>query len=263
VVASANFTEQIVLSEVMTEKLQAAGYHVDQRPNVGYMVLFLGLKHNQIDCCVNYTGDVWATVMKRKDVADRQTTFAETTRFLREQYGVECLGPLGFENAYALAMSRAHANRLGIRSIADLARHAPELTIAGDTAFFHREEWPNVRDGYGLAFKEVRPMDASLMYAAVARNAVDVACAYTTDGRIMEKDLVILSDPRQAFPPYDAILLLSSKAAADRKLTAALRPLVNTIDADRMRRANLRVDSDKWSPREASQELLESIAGKR
>ena len=256
VVGSAPFTEQHILSEVLAGKLHAAGFRVDQRQGMGETIQFLALRHNQIDCCVNYTGNVWATLMKRKDVQDPQTTYAETTRFLQEQYGIICLGRLGFENAYALAMTRARAVKLGIRSIADLRRHAPRMRIAGDLQFFERSEWTRVRGLYGLTFHETRPMDATLMYQAVADGAVDIICAYTSDGRILEKDLVILEDPAQAFPPYDAVLLLSAKAAADPQLREALLPLVGAIDMTTMRRANLRVDVAGDSPRVAAARLL-------
>jgi osmoprotectant transport system permease protein len=256
VVASAPFTEQHILCEVLAGKLHAAGFRVDQRQSMGETIQFLALRHNQVDCCVNYTGNVWATLMQRKDVQNPQTTFEETTRFLRERYGIVCLGRLGFENAYALAMTRSRAEQLGIRSIADLRRHAPRFRIAGDLQFFERGEWTRVRSQYGLAFREVRPMDATLMYQAVADGSVDVICAYTSDGRVLEKDLVILDDPAQAFPPYDAVLLLSAKAARDPHLRRALEPLVGAIDMTTIRRANLRVDVEGQPPRAAAARLL-------
>jgi osmoprotectant transport system permease protein len=256
IVASAPFTEQHILSEVLTARLQQAGFRVDRRPGMGETIQFLALRHNQIDCCVNYTGNVWATLMKRKDVQDPDTTLDETSRFLREKYGVVCLGRLGFENAYALAMPRRRAEQLGIRSIADLAQHAPHFAIAGDLQFFERSEWTRVRALYGLSFQHTLPMDPTLMYEAVTNGAVDVISAYSSDGRIMDKDLLILEDPRQAFPPYDAILLLSANAAADPRLRAALQTLVGAIGMDAMRRANLRVDVERLSPRLAARDLL-------
>jgi osmoprotectant transport system permease protein len=259
VVASAPFTEQHILSEVLAGKLHQAGLRADQRQGMGETIQFLALRHNQIDCCVNYTGNVWATLMKRRDVRDPHTTLAETTRFLREQYGIVCLGPLGFENAYSLAMTRSRADKLGIRSIADLRRHAPRFRIAGDLQFFERYEWTRVCQLYGLAFKQTMPMDPTLMYHAVADNSVEVICAYSSDGRILEKDLVILQDPQQAFPPYDAVLLLSAKAAADPQLRRALEPLVGAIDMAAMRRANLRVDVQGQPPRAAAAGLLAQL----
>jgi osmoprotectant transport system permease protein len=261
VIASAPFTEQHILSEVLAGKLQVAGFRVDQRQGMGETIQFLALRHNQIDCCVNYTGNVWATLMQRKDVQDPQTTYAETTRFLHDRYGIVCLGRLGFENAYALAMPRARAAELGIHSIADLRRHGPRFRIAGDLQFFERSEWTRVCVLYGLSFRQTRPMDATLMYHAIADGSVDVICAYSSDGRILEKDLVILEDPAQAFPPYDAVLLLSAKAAADPQLRDALTPLVGAIDMTAMRRANLRVDVGGQPPRAAAAELLARLQG--
>jgi osmoprotectant transport system permease protein len=227
---------------------------------MGETIQFLALQHDQIDCCVNYTGNIWATLMKRKDIADRETTYAETTQFLREKYGVACLGKLGFENAYALAMRRQRAEELGVHSISDLASHAGKFTIAGDLQFFDRQEWTHVRASYGLAFKQIVPMDPTLMYTAIDKGSVDVICAYTSDGRILEKDLVILEDPRQAFPPYDAILLLSRKGARNARLCEALLPLVHAVDMVTMRQANLRVDVEGQSPRRAAREMLLSLA---
>jgi osmoprotectant transport system permease protein len=259
VVASAPFTEQHILSEVLKDRLLEAGFRVDQRQGMGETIQFLALRHNQVDCCVNYTGNVWATLMKRKDVQDPQATFAEASQFLQEKYGIVCLGRLGFENAYALAMARTRAARFGIRTIDDLRRHAPHFSIAGDMQFFERSEWPRLCSVYGLTFRQTRAMDPTLMYNAVAEGAVDVICAYSSDGRILEKDLVILEDPRQAFPPYDAVLLLSAKAAGDPALRRALEPLVGAIDMETMRRANLQVDVGGQPPRRAARTLLSTI----
>ena len=151
------------------------------------------------------------------------------------------LGALGFENAYALAMRREKAQALGIRSIADLAAHAGELTIAGDYEFFARPEWDALRKVYGLQFKAQRQMQPEFMYKAVVANDVDVISAYTSDGQIALNDLVVLDDVRRAMPPYDAILLLSPRRAHDEKLVSAVKPLIGAIPVDLMRQANARV----------------------
>jgi osmoprotectant transport system permease protein len=261
VVGSGPFTEQHVLSEVLKDTLEPAGFAVDQRKGMGESIQFLSLRDGKIDCCVNYTGNIWTTLMHRKDVADRVTTLDETTRYLRERYGVVCIGPLGFENAYALAMRRDKAERHGIRTVADLVAHAPGWRIAGDLQFFGRPEWNAVRKGYGLKFREARPMDPTLMYAAVARGAVDVVSAYTSDGRIKALDLVVLEDPRHAFPPYDAVLLLSPQAARRPPCIATLRPLIGTISVDLMREANRRVDVERQTVRRAAENLLRASSG--
>ena len=123
-------------------------------------VQFLALRSGKVDCCVNYSGNIWAVLMKRKDSATRQEVYDQTRRYLREEYGVLCLGRLGFENAYALAMrpDRARApysaptRRTGRSRGWQKRLRRQHLTLAADLQFFSRREWPKVRDTYGLRF---------------------------------------------------------------------------------------------------------------
>jgi osmoprotectant transport system permease protein len=181
--------------------------------------------------------------MQRRDVKPRAEILAEVGAWLAQNHNIKLLGGLGFENAYALAMSRQRADALGIRSLVDLARAAPQLTIAGDYEFFARPEWAAIRKAYGLNFRDQRQMQAEFMYPAAADGQVDVISAYSSDGQIAKYDLIVLADPRQAIPPYDAIVLLSPKRGNDKALIDALSPLIGAIDADAMRAANLRAAS--------------------
>jgi len=259
VVGSGPFTEQHILSEVLKGTLPAGDFTVDQRKGMGGSIQFLSLRDGSIDCCVDYTGTIWTTLMKRRDVADRATTLDLSTTFLRERYGVLCLGSLGFENDYALAMRRDQAEKYGIRTMADLAAHAPQWVIAGDLQFFGRREWVEVRERYGLKFRQTRSMDQTLMYEAVSKGSVDVVSAYTSDGRIAAFDLVVLDDPKGAFPPYDAVLLVSHRAAGMPGLVGALRPLVGAIPVSEMRKANRLVDVERQTVRRAAEELLNFV----
>jgi osmoprotectant transport system permease protein len=105
-------------------------------------------------------------------------------------------------------------------------------------------------------------MDSNLMYAAIG-NGVDVICPYTTDGRIAQKKLVILKDPKNAFPPYDAMLLVSARAYKDDRCRNALMSLVGAIDENLMGKANLQVDVHGKSPREAAGVILQAISKKQ
>jgi osmoprotectant transport system permease protein len=263
VIGSGSFTEQHILSDLLREQLKDSGFTPDQRKCMSEGVQFDSLRTNHIDCCVSYTGNIWGPVMKRKDVKGRAETLAEVRDYLRREHGILCLDGLGFENAYALAMRRDRAEKLGIKTIDDLVRHAPEMTLAGDLQFFERPEWRHVRDEYGLKFHELKPMDPTLMYQAAASGAVDVICAYTSDGRIIADDLVTLGDPRGAFPPYDAIVLVSPRAAQRPGFVEALMPLCGAISVDRMREANKRVDVDQERPRVAAADLRQRVTANR
>ncbi|MGE0565631.1 MAG: ABC transporter permease/substrate-binding protein [Pseudolabrys sp.] len=239
-IGAKTFTEQYVLAALMEQRLEASGLSASRREGLGSTVVFNALAANEIDAYVDYSGTIWANHMRRSDVKARADVLKEVGDWLRETHGIALLGSLGFENAYALAMSRQRAEALGIRTIADLARHAPQLRIAGDYEFFARPEWKALKAAYGLNFQSQRQMQAEFMYPAAADGEVDVISAFSSEGLIAKFDLVVLDDPKQALPPYDAIVLVSPQRAGDRKLLNALRPLVGKIDVETMREANLR-----------------------
>ena len=239
-IGAKTFAEQYVLAALIEQRLRDAGLSAARREGLGSSVVLDALANNGIDVYVDYTGTIWANEMHRSDVRPRAEVMAEVGKWLKEQRGITLLGGLGFENAYALAMPKKRAEALGVRSIADLARVAPQLTIAGDYEFFSRPEWRAIRDAYRLSFRAERTMQPEFMYPAAAAGEVDVVSAYTSEGRIAQYDLVVLDDPKHAIPPYDAIILLAPRDAEDRALSEALRPLVDAVSVDLMRGANLR-----------------------
>jgi len=167
------------------------------------------------------------------------------------------LGSLGFENAYALAMREDRATALGIASIADLARQAPSLKLGSDLEFLSRPEWKAVAEAYGLRFASQRAYQPTFMYRALAGGDVDVISAFSSDGRIAADALRVLTDPKGAIPPYDAVLLIAPRRADDARLRQALTPLIGRIPVEAMRTANLSVDRDeqKATPTEAARAL--------
>jgi len=240
VVGAKSFGEQYILAALIEDRLRAAGLSAARREGLGSTVIFKALAAGEIDVYVEYSGTTWATQMRRSASAPRVEVLREVSAWLSATHGIGTLGGLGFENAYALAMKRERAEALGIRSIADLASHAGNLSVGGDFEFFVRPEWTAIRNGYGLNFREQRQMQAEFMYPAAAGGDVDVIAAYTSDGRIVQFDLLVLDDPRHTIPPYDAILLVAPQRRGDRALLEALKPLIGRIDVETMRQANLR-----------------------
>jgi osmoprotectant transport system permease protein len=223
--------------------------------------VFDALVSGAVDVYVDYSGTIWANVMKRTDVPrDRARLVRDVDEYLRKKYDVTVLASLGFENAYALAMPKRRADALGVHSISDLAPVASQLKIGGDYEFFGRPEWKALDATYGLPFLEQRRMDPSLMYQAVAQGAVDVISAFTTDGRVAAFDLEILRDDRGVIPPYDAILLANGAFARSHPDVAALlRALDGRIDAERMRRMNRAVDDERRTPADVARSFDETL----
>jgi osmoprotectant transport system permease protein len=239
------FTEQYILSELIRRRLAAEGIPAETRESLGSTVAFDALSNGEIDCYVDYSGTIWANHMERREPAGSEMVLSLVSGWLAREHGITLLGPLGFENAYGLAMRRDRAEALPAGSIADLAPHASDLTAGGDYEIFDRPEWKSVLTTYGLAFRGEVEYDPTFMYEAVSRREVDLITAYTSDGRIAAFDLVVLDDPENAIPPYDAVLLLSEEAARRPAIVSALAPLVGGIDVESMRAANLLVDREE------------------
>jgi osmoprotectant transport system permease protein len=261
VIGSKNFSEQFILSELISQRLQALGAGVERKDGLGSAVIFRALASGELDVYVDYSGTLWANVMGRHDTPSRELMLSELTRWMREQYGVTVLGSLGFENAYVLAMRRERAAALGVVSIPGLAPHTPQLTLGSDLEFLSRPEWAALKQAYGLAFRAERTFNPTFMYRAVQSGEVDVISAFSSDGRIAALDLAVLRDEKQAVPSYDAVVLLSPARAADPVLRRALEPLIGAIPVERMREANLAVDrdQDKASPAQAARFLSEAL----
>ncbi len=258
-VGAKTFTEQYILARLLTRHLENQGARIERLENLGSTVLFDALSAGTVDLYVDYVGTLWTTILKRNAPVGRVQMLAEVQSFLRDNHGIRVFAGLGFENAYAFAMTRERAEGMGARSIADLARLPAGLTIGGDPEFFARPEWRRVRDAYGLHGQATRGMDSTFMYGAVRDGEVDIITAYTTDARIDAFDLRLLRDPQQAFPPYDAVLLLSPRAAQMPALAEALAPLADAIPTGLMRAANGRVDQHGETPGQAAEFMLEKF----
>jgi osmoprotectant transport system permease protein len=258
VIGAKNFSEQYILAAALADRLAAAGYRTEIREDLGSAVAYRALAAGDIDVYVDYGGTLWANVLARTDIPPAPVLRAELTGALARRDGVRVLGPLGFENAYALAMRRGRAGQLGVRSIEDLSAAAPRLRLASDIEFLSRPEWRSVAAAYRLGFAETRSYSPTFMYRAIADGSADVISAFSSDGRIAALDLVTLADPRRALPSYEALLLVSPRRARDAAFVAALRPLLGAVSIDRMRQAHLMVDRDrdKKSPAEAARWLL-------
>lgn len=257
-VGAKNFSEQYILARLIGARLEAAGYEVRYREGLGSAVAYRALAGGDIDVYVDYSGTLWTTLMARADSPSRATMIAGIAGWMESGAGTGLVGPLGFENAYALAVRRD----AGIASIADLARLAPRFTLGADLEFLDRPEWRAIRDAYGLRFAATRAYSPTFMYRALASGQVDVISAFSSDGRIAADGLVVLADPRGAVPSYDALLLVSPARADDRRFLHALHPLVGAISAGAMREANYMVDRDidKKTPAEAARWLAARIA---
>ena len=261
VIGSKDGTEMILLGHMLADLVESeTGLPVDRRFNLGgSLVCFNALRDGGLDAYVEYTGTALTTILKEPPAFDPEAVRDRIGAVLAERDGVTCLGPLGFENTFAVLVRRADAERLGLKTISDLARHADALRPGFGPEFMNREDgYPGLSKAYGLRFGEApREMDRNLLYQALARGSIDVAAGDSTDGRIAALGLVSLRDDRRYFPPYEAVpLARSARLRSDPRLRAALDRLAGRIDAEAMRSLNRQVDESRRDPAEVARAFL-------
>ena len=225
---SKKFTESFVLTELAKRSLVNAGFDVEHRQGMGgTIILWEALRQGSIAAYPDYTGTIQEEILK--------SPVSLSVGELRQQlakYGVGVTEELGFNNTYALVMTRARAKQLGIQKISDLSKH-PELRLGLTHEFLGRHDgWDPLQKRYGLRMSEVRGIDHTLGYLALFNGEIDVKDAYTTDAKIAENDLVVLADDLRFFPQYRAVFLF--RLDTPPRAIEALRRLEGTLDEARM-----------------------------
>jgi len=245
VVGSKNFTESVILGELLAQKLEKAGCRVDRRLNMGgTFVCDAAIRSGAIDAYVEYSGTALTAILKQPSINDRARVHA----IVRDAYakrGLRWSAPLGFNNTFAMIVRRADARRDNLRTISDLARVADRIRPGFGYEFTERPDgWSGLQQAYGLRVPTApRTMDLGLTYKALASGEVDLIAGNSTDGLIDALGLVILEDDRHYFPPYDAAIV--TRNDLDPRCQSALDALANTIDDAAMRRLNYEVDGRK------------------
>ncbi len=263
VIASKPFGESYLLAEMSAQLLEARGIPVERRPGLGATeVAFAALRSGAIDVYPEYTGTGLIAILAAQPIIDPRALFDTLQRVFGARFGIRWLPPIGFENTYAIAVSRATAQRHSLRTLTDLGRVASRLTAGFTPDFIGRDDGlPGLERAYGLRFATVRPLGQALKYRALVDGAVDVVDGYSTDGLIARYDLVVLEDDRRFFPPYEASLLVGPRLQRDdSRAVAALTELSGRIDVVMMRSQNARVEVNGESIATVAHEALDALA---
>ena len=258
-VGSKNFTESVILAEVVAQALERHGCDVERRANLGgTMVAHSAITSGSLDAYVEYSGTALTAILGEPASSDR----AAVDRTIRDQYDRLGLvwGPnLGFNNTFAMIVRKSDAEAFRLETISDLKKVERAFQPGFGPEFAARPDgYDGLRQTYGLAFTNgPKTMDLGLTYRALAGGQVDLIAGNSTDGLIESLGLVALKDDRGYFPPYDAAVVyrreIDSRCAGASDTIAAL---AGTIDETEMRRMNFEVDGGKRSPAEVVREFL-------
>jgi osmoprotectant transport system substrate-binding protein/osmoprotectant transport system permease protein len=246
VVGSKNFTEQLVLGEVLAQTIERqTSLRVDRRLNLGgTLICDRAVAAGDIDMYVEYTGTALTAVFHQPVATDPGQVF-DTVREIYARTGRTLLSPLGFNNSFAILVRGADARRLGLSTIDDVVRVAPNWHAGFGYEFLERPDgFPGLARTYGLRFAAApQVMDLTLSYRALAAGQVDLIAGDATAGLIKGLDLVQLADTRRYFPPYDAAVVARAETLLRYpEVKAALDRLAGRIATADMRAMNYAAD---------------------
>ncbi len=254
-VGSKNFTESVILGELVAQKLESAGCKVDRRLNMGgTFVCDAAIRNGQIDSYVEYSGTALSAILKEPK-GDIESFYAKA--------GLHWGPALGFNNTFAMIVRKADADRLGLHRISDLAQVVATFRPGFGYEFVERADgWSGLQRAYGLTFATPpKTMDLGLTYKALASSEVDLIAGNSTDGLIESLGLIALQDDRHFFPCYDAAVV--TRADLDKRCrgaSIALASLAHSIDDAMMRRLNYQVDGEKRDVAEVVRNIIKTSA---
>jgi osmoprotectant transport system permease protein len=263
VVGSKNFTEQVILGELMAQTIERyAGLPVDRRLNLGgTFICDRAIQTGDIDLYVEYSGTALTAVFKRSVQRDPRVVL-DQVRQLYADTGRSMLAPLGFSNTFAILVRAADARERGLTRLSELAAHAPRWRAAFGYEFLDRPDgYSGLAATYGLRFLEPpRAMDLTLVYRALAEGQVDVVAGDATAGLIDALHLSILEDDRQYFPPYDAVPVMHAPTLLRHpEIGRAIARLSGRVTAATMRRMNYAVDAQRTDPAAVVRTFLDEL----
>ena len=257
VVGSKDFTESVILAELLAQAGEAAGLRVERRFELGGNLCHDALVAAEIDAYPEYTGTSFTAILKHQPVGDPRAVYEQVRREYAEKFNVEVSEPLGFSNDFAILVRGADARRLNLQTISDAVPHARAWRAGFGQDFMSRADgYTGFARAYDLNFAaRPREMDLSLTYRALAEGHVDIIAGNSTDGLIAALDLFQLADDRRYFPPYEAVILVRrdtlQRAPA---LRAVLQRLGNALSTAEMRQLNYEVDGQKRNVAEVVKE---------
>jgi osmoprotectant transport system substrate-binding protein len=255
VIGAKNFTEQVVLGELLAQEIEAV-YAAESHPQrvdrrfylAGSYICQQALASGRIDAYVEYTGTALTAILKQPLPPPGQRDPARVLAAVRDlyasRYHIRVEPPLGFENTFAMVVRADDAQRLNLHTISDAARIASQLRLGVGYEFESRPDGlPGLSQAYGLKFASLRTMDLGLLYRALADHQVDIVAGNSTDGPIRALGFVVLQDDRHYFPPYQAVPLVREDSLANHpEIQTAIDRLAGKVTAEEMQSMNDAVD---------------------
>jgi|CXWL01.1.fsa_nt_gi osmoprotectant transport system permease protein len=256
-VGSKDFTESIILAEILSQMLEKQGVLVKRQFELGGDLAHKGLLSKEIDVYPEYTGTAYTAILKHTPITGPQAVYDQTKAEYADKFKLTLSPSLGFSNDFAILVRGEVARKNNLKTISDAVPLAKTWQAGFGQDFMSRADgYAGFAKAYGFQFaKQPREMDLSLTYRALQTGELDIIAGNSTDGLIDALDLFQLEDDKRYFPPYQAVFIV--RRDIDALLSSAFAELNNAISTEEMRRLNYEVDGKKRNPREVAIEWLQ------
>ncbi|MDI3508658.1 MAG: osmoprotectant transport system substrate-binding protein [Clostridiales bacterium] len=266
VIGSKNFTEQIIVGNMMADLIEAhTDLNVERKFNLGgtnvcFEAIKKGGSNNGIDAYMDYTGTGLVDILQMEPTTDPDEAYNTVKEEYKERWNLVWLEPWGFNNTYTLAVKEELAIEHDLNTFSDLGKIADQIVLGCSMEFVERPDGlPGLVEKYGFEFKDVKSMDTGIRYPAIDNNEVQVIDAFATDGLLVSHNLKILEDDKQFFPPYYAAPLVRGDLLDKHpEIADALNKLANAITDEDMQQLNYQVDGEGKDAAKVAKEFLQS-----
>ncbi|BAT53536.1 Substrate-binding region of ABC-type glycine betaine transport system [Nostoc sp. NIES-3756] len=263
IVASKDFTEQDILGEILAQQIEdTTNLKVARRPRLGgSFVCHSAILAGKIDAYIEYTGTAFTGILKQPVINNPKVVYEKLKQAYAQQFKLEVMPSLGFENTFAIIIRGEDARRYNIQTLTQAAQYTPKWRGGFGYEFLEREDgFPGLAKTYGLKFsKPPQIMDLGLIYRALIQKQVDMVAGNSTDGQISRLGLVVLKDDKQYFPPYEATPIIRQETLKKYpQLKTAIAQITGKISADEMRQLNYLVEGELQDIKEVVREFRKS-----
>ncbi|MEH1921752.1 glycine betaine ABC transporter substrate-binding protein [Nostoc sp.] len=263
IVASKDFTEQDILGELLAQQIEATTkLKVSRRPRLGgSFVCHSAITAGKIDAYIEYTGTAFTAILKQKTVNDPKEVYERLKQAYSQQFKLEVMPSLGFENTFAMIVRGEDAKRYNIQTLSEATQYTPKWRGGFGYEFLEREDgFPGLAKTYDLRFaKSPQIMDLGLIYRALIQKQVDMVAGNSTDGQISRLGLVVLKDDKHYFPPYETVPIVRQEILKKYpELKTAIASLAGKISADEMRQLNYLVEGELRDVKDVVQDFRKS-----
>jgi osmoprotectant transport system substrate-binding protein len=263
VVGSKNFTEQLVLGEILAQQLERRlKAKVARKLNLGGTLLaHQALVNGEIDMYPEYTGTALTAVLKMPVTSDASRVLNDVRDAYEKRWRLEWLDPFGFNNSFVMVIGGEEARRGKLRTLSEASRYKTDWVMGMGYEFLQRPDgFAGMVKTYGLQIKgQVKTMDLGLLYRALEQRQVDMIAASATDGMLSVLDVTVLQDDRHYFPPYEAAAVVRTDSlAAHPGMREALNELAGKLTDKAVQKLNYEVDGKHRPLADVAREFLDA-----